>query len=169
MTDADRLIQNHQNLVYHLLGTCNRVRCRRWVDGVPRYKRSEMRLQEPIGLRILSLPSNDKRRGRKGLRSMLRKIENGDVMTVEQLRQHYADNWFRYVIVTDAPRGRPTYEAMARVIFLADSKDELLSIPRDQRYEPNHQSGGNDWGWNINPEQGIQIGGIEVEWIHFAN
>jgi len=100
---------------------------------------------------------------------MLRKIENGDVMTVEQLRQHYADNWFRYVIVTDAPRGRPTYEAMARVIFLADSKDELLSIPRDQRYEVNYQSGGNDWGLNVNPEPGIQIGGIEVEWLPFTN
>jgi hypothetical protein len=100
---------------------------------------------------------------------MLRKIENDDVMTVAQLRQHYSNNWFRYVIVADAPRGRPTYEAMARVIFLADTKDELLSIPRDQRYEQSCQSGGNDWGRNVNPEPEIQIGGMEVEWLHFAN
>jgi len=100
---------------------------------------------------------------------MLRKIENGDIMTVAQLRQHYADNWFRYVIITDAPRGRPDYEAMARVIFLADTEDELDSIPYEQQYEPNYQSGGLYWGENITPHPEIQIGGLEVEWLHFEN
>ena len=100
---------------------------------------------------------------------MLKKINNGEIMTVEQLRQCYANNWFRYVIITDAPRGRPDYEAMARVIFLADTEDELDSIPYEQQYEPNHQSGGLYWCANIPPQPETQIGGLEVEWLHFEN
>jgi len=98
---------------------------------------------------------------------MLRKIENGPVMSVRELREHYPDNWFCYLIIKDAPFGHSVREAMGRVIFLADTRDELLNIPMEQRYEPNYPNGGDYWGVRVNPEPGIQIGGVEVAPVLF--
>jgi len=96
---------------------------------------------------------------------MLRKAFDEPVMTIAELREHYADNWFRYSIIEDAPPGCPEYNAKARVIFFADSNEELLSIPTEQRYAPGYPSGGDAWGKRVNPEPGVQIGGVEVAWV----
>ena len=95
---------------------------------------------------------------------MLRKIDDGSVMTFSELREYYPDSWFCYLIVEDLPFGYPLNKAAVRAIFLADTRDELMNIPMEQRYEPNYPNGGDYWGIRVNPEPGVQIGGVEVAW-----
>ena len=91
---------------------------------------------------------------------MLRKVENQPVMTVEELKTHYPDNWYRYSVVEGNAYEDPTVVELVRVIFLADSREELFEIPEEELYEPGSPGGGDSWGCNVNPEPGIQIGGI---------
>ena len=93
---------------------------------------------------------------------MLRRVENEPVMTVREMSEYYPDNWFRFVILDEASIDYPVEEALARVIFLADTEEELLRIPSEHRYEPGYPSGGDYWGVRVDPEPGIQIGGVEV-------
>ena len=88
---------------------------------------------------------------------MLRRVENEPVMTVREMGEYYPDNWFRFVILDEASIDYPVEEALARVIFLADTEEELLRIPSEQRYEPGYPSGGDYWGVRVDPEPGIQM------------
>ena len=54
-------------------------------------------------------------------------------------------------------------EELARVTYIADSEDEIYSIDQNNLYEPECIGYGTTWGINVNPEPGIQIGGIDVE------
>ena len=98
---------------------------------------------------------------------MLNKLENQPVITMEEAQEVvHTDKWFWYVIVDEAPRGQPSWKKKIRVLFTADTEDEIRSVPRELRFEPDFQNGGLFWGSKVNPEPGYQIGGIEVEWIH---
>jgi len=96
---------------------------------------------------------------------MLQKVENQPIMTVDELKTHYPDNWYRFSIVEGNAYEDPTVVELARVIYLADNEDELLDIPRDELVVPGSPGGGTDWGCNVNPEPGIQIGGMEFAYL----
>ena len=96
---------------------------------------------------------------------MLKKLENQPVLTIAELRMIHADKWFRYVIIEDAPIGRPNWEKKVRLLFVANTEEEIRSVPEEMRYEPDYHDEGIYWGVNVNPEPGYQIGGIEVEWL----
>ena len=97
---------------------------------------------------------------------MLKKIETKEIKTIGELRQIYSDYWFRYIIVEKDEDWlhKPLEEVKAIVIYLADNRDEFLFVPQDEIDTTSFYSGGNDWGVNVNPEPGIQIGGIEIAW-----
>ena len=92
---------------------------------------------------------------------MLRKVENQPVMTVDELKTHYPDNWYRYSVVEGNAYENPNDIELVRVIYLADSEDELLDIPLNELVVPGSPGGGTSWGENVDPEPGIQIGGME--------
>ena len=97
---------------------------------------------------------------------MLTKIENPEVRTVGELRNLYADNWFAYVLIGEEKEWlfKPNATRKAVVLYIADSREELSLIPRDDLVYMGFISGGDEWGVNVNPEPGIQIGGYEIEW-----
>ena len=97
---------------------------------------------------------------------MLTKIENPEVKTVGEFCEQYAEKWFRYVIVEldEDWMYKPNVEREAVVIYIADTEEELLKIPRDERSYNGFYSGGDRWGANINPDPGVHIGGLEIEW-----
>ena len=97
---------------------------------------------------------------------MLTKIENPEVRTVGEFSVQYADKWFRYVIVELGEDWvyKPNAEREAVVIYIADTEEELLTIPKDERNYNGFFSGGDKCGVNINPDPGVHIGGLEIEW-----
>ena len=92
---------------------------------------------------------------------MLRKVENQPIMTVNELKTYYPDNWYSYYVVEGNTWEDPNVIELVRVNYLADSEDELFDVPKDEMYVPGSPGGGTDWGCNVDPEPGIQIGGME--------
>ena len=56
---------------------------------------------------------------------MLTKLENQPYMIVRDMQKAFPDNWFRYVEVEGE-------ELRLRVLYLADTWDELLAIPDEE-------------------------------------
>ena len=94
---------------------------------------------------------------------MLRKVENQPVMTIDELKVYYSDNWFHFVVVDENVNEDSHIVEQARVTYLADSEDEIYNIPQNDLYEPECIGYGTTWGINVNPEPGIQVGGIDIE------
>lgn len=98
---------------------------------------------------------------------MLTKIENSEILTVKEFKEKYANDWFWYVNI--GPEENWTYlqykDRQVKVLFLADSKKELVNIPVKERMPNEYSGGGVEWGINVNPEPGLSIGGLEVEWV----
>jgi len=90
------------------------------------------------------------------------------VITLEEAQEiAHPNKWFWYVIVERVPRGQPSWEQKVRVLFVADTEDEIRSVPREQLCG---LGAGLYWGSKVNPEQGFQVGeGIEVDWLPTGN
>ena len=86
---------------------------------------------------------------------MLRKLESQPVMPVMDMQSLYPDNWFRYVV------GRDGY---TYVLYIADSRDELLSISASEMNEHGYAEWGDVEGENLVPNEPIEIGGLEFAW-----
>jgi len=97
--------------------------------------------------------------------SMLRKVENQPIMTAKELKSYYPNNWYRYSVVEGNGWENPHVIELVQVTHLADSREELLDIPEDEKILPGSPGGGYSWGRNINPEPGIQIGGMEFAYL----
>ena len=97
---------------------------------------------------------------------MLKRIENPEVGTVAELRNLYADNWFSYVLIGEEDEWlyKPNADREAVALYTADTREELMQIPRDDLTYMGFVSGGDEWGVDVNPEPEIQIGGCEIEW-----
>ena len=102
---------------------------------------------------------------------MLKKLENQPVITLEEAQEvAHPNKWLWYVIVERVPRGQPSWEQKVRVLFIADTEDEIRSVPREQLDTPQYSSAGIYWGSKVDPEQGFQVGeGIEVDWLPTGN
>jgi len=101
---------------------------------------------------------------------MLKKLENQPVITMKEARHVvHTDKWFLYVLVEEAPKGRPDWEEKVLILFTADTKDEIRSVSREQLCKLGHPGAGIYWGGKVNPEPGYQIGGIEVDWLPTGN
>ena len=82
---------------------------------------------------------------------MLRKLENQPHLTHSEMLKRFSDKWFRYVEYTDG-----TF----RVLYTADTKDELYSVTAQKMKEDGYKH----WG-NLCPEhlllKDLQIGGLD--------
>jgi len=99
---------------------------------------------------------------------MLEKLENQPVITLEEARHVvHANKWFWYVIIERVPRGQSSWEQKVRVLFVADTEDEIRSVPREQLDTPQYSSAGLYWGSKVDPEQGCWVcEDIEADWLH---
>lgn len=86
---------------------------------------------------------------------MLRKLENQPVMPVMEMQSLYPDNWFRYVVGSD---GQP------RVLYIARSRDDLLTVSASEMSEAGYTEWGDVEGENLVPKEPIEIGGLEFAW-----
>ena len=102
---------------------------------------------------------------------MLTKIENSEVKMVKEFCKQYADKWFRYVTVEDDEDCLNKYpdDELSVVIYIADSREELLTLNMDESRYGKYKNWGDYWGIDVNPEPGIQIGGLEVEYFTYTN
>ena len=96
---------------------------------------------------------------------MLRKVENQPIMTVRELKSYYPNNWYHYSVVEGNGWEDPNVIELVQVTHLANSREELLGISEDELFLPGSPGGGSSWGRNINPEPGIQIGGMEFAYL----
>ena len=97
---------------------------------------------------------------------MLIKIEDHEIKTIKEFREQYSNKWFRYVIVEkdDDWEYKQLQEIEVVVFYLADSKTELIKIPKEDLVFGDFYSSGVEWGINVNPESGFHIGGYDVVW-----
>ena len=102
---------------------------------------------------------------------MLTKIENPEIKMVREFRKQYADKWFRYLIVENDEDclDKPPDEELSVVIYIADTEKELLTLNNADLSYGEYKNWGDYWGIDVNPEPGIQIGGLEVEWFTYTN
>ena len=85
---------------------------------------------------------------------MVEAISSQEEKRVSEFRTKYADKWFRYMVI-----GSEDDNPISRVIHIADSKKELLTASKEEFLTAGFTEFGIDWGVNVNPEPGIQIGG----------
>ena len=86
---------------------------------------------------------------------MLQKLENQPIMPVTEMQVMFPDNWFRYVIDRE---GKP------RAFYIANSRDELLTISVAEMYQAGYMEWGDAEGENLVPTEPIEIGGLRFEW-----
>lgn len=86
---------------------------------------------------------------------MLQKLENQPVMPVMEMQSLYPDNWFRYVVGSD---GQP------RVLYVASSRDDLLTVSASEMNEAGYMEWGDVEGENLISDELIEIGGLEFAW-----
>jgi len=86
---------------------------------------------------------------------MLRKLENQPIMAVTEMQTLFPDNWFRYVVNRE---GQPC------VLYIAGSRDELLTVSASEMNEAGYAVWGDAEGENLVPKEPIEIGGLEFAW-----
>jgi hypothetical protein len=98
---------------------------------------------------------------------MLEKLENQPIITLEEARHVvHTNKWFWYVVIERTPRGRPDWEEKVRVLFIADTENEIRSVPNEQFDKIGYPGAGLYWGSKVDPEQGCKIAeDIEVDWL----
>lgn|GEM_PF-4068027 len=86
---------------------------------------------------------------------MLRKLEKQPYMTVRDMQTMFPDNWFRYVVGRDG---------QLHVLYIAGSRDELLTISASEMNDAGYAEWGDVEGENLVPGEPIAIGGLEFAW-----
>ena len=87
---------------------------------------------------------------------MVTEITSKEVMTLREIKEKYADKWFRYVIVDDTYDEDPE-DRMCYVVLTADTEDELYKHPYPDK---NKLRGGISTGDDV--EFPMEVGGIYV-------
>ena len=87
---------------------------------------------------------------------MLKKLENQPKSTVMAIREAFPENWFRYAIDKNGA---------VRVIYIADTQDELLTLSEQEMLESGYINWGDVYPEKQGPTEPLEIGGVDfVVW-----
>ena len=80
---------------------------------------------------------------------MLQKLENQPTMTVRDMQHMFPNNWFRYA---------STHDGQICAVYVADTRDELLTISVLEMDATGYIEWGDVEGENLIPDEAIDIG-----------